>query len=222
MKRLLYVVITLALAFSAFVLIVNRNTPDMTPRQKILRAIYPALTGLTRFFGSKSMMLHAPDAIEPYRSLYDLNVTLNNGDKLPLSTLKGKKILFVNTASDCGYTAQYEDLQALHERLPGLVIIGFPANDFKEQEKSSDAEIAAFCKRNFGVSFPLAKKSSVVKGNGQVDVFKWLSDHHQNGWNDQAPTWNFSKYLVDEEGRLTHYMDPSVTPESPEFRKAIP
>jgi glutathione peroxidase len=222
MKRLLSITVTLALAFTAYVLFVNRNTPDMTPRQKILRAVYPALTTVTRLLGSKSMMLHAPETIEPYHSIYDLSVTLNNGGTLPLSTLKGKKILFVNTASDCGYTAQYEDLQALHERLPGLTIIGFPANDFKEQEKRSDEDIAAFCKINYGVTFPLARKSSVVKGKEQVDVFRWLSDHHQNGWNDQAPTWNFSKYLVNEQGHLTHYMDPSITPSSPEFRKAIP
>jgi glutathione peroxidase len=222
MKRLLYVLITLALAVTATVLFVNRNTPDMSPRQKILRTVYPVLTGLTRLFGSKSKMLHAPEGIEPYHSLYDLSVTLNNGTPLPLSTLKGKKILFVNTASDCGYTAQYEDLQALHQRVPGLAIIGFPANDFKEQEKGSDEDIASFCKINYGVTFPLAKKSSVVKGKDQSELFHWLSDHRQNGWNDQAPTWNFSKYLVDEQGRLTHYMDPSVTPESPEFRKVIP
>jgi len=222
MRRWLTVLATLALAFAATILFVNRNNPDMTPRQKILRTVYPALTSLTRLFGTNSKMLRAPEGIEPYRSLYDLSVTLNNGSVLHLSELKGKKLLFVNTASDCGYTAQYEDLQALHERVPGLVVIGFPANDFKEQEKGSDEDIASFCKINYGVTFPLAKKSSVVKGKDQSELFHWLSDHRQNGWNDQAPTWNFSKYLVDEKGRLTYYMDPSVTPASPEFRKAIP
>jgi glutathione peroxidase len=100
-------------------------------------------------------------------------------------------------------------------------VIGFPANDFKEQEKGNDHDIAAFCKINYGVTFPLAAKSSVVRGKQQNEIFKWLSDKKLNGWNDQQPTWNFSKYLVDENGVLTNYFDPAVSPASEEIKNAI-
>ena len=101
------------------------------------------------------------------------------------------------------------------------MVLGFPANDFKEQEKGTDDEIETFCKVNFGVTFPLMKKSIVIKGTGQNEVFQWLTDAGKNGWNNQAPTWNFSKYLVNEEGVLTHYFDTSVSPLSPEVINAI-
>jgi glutathione peroxidase len=149
-------------------------------------------------------------------------VPLNNGKTLPLQELKGKKLLLVNTASDCGYTPQYSELQQLQERFRDtLQVIGFPANDFKEQEKGSDAAIAQFCHVNFGVTFPLAKKSSVVKGPHQHPVYRWLTEREQNGWNDKAPGWNFSKYLVDEQGLLTHYFDPSVAPLGTEIIQAV-
>ena len=102
-----------------------------------------------------------------------------------------------------------------------LVVIGFPANDFKEQEKGNDEQIARFCKLNYGVTFPLAKKSSVVKGPGQNVIFRWLSDKTMNGWNIQAPSWNFSKYLIDERGLLIGYFDPSVTPDNPELQDLL-
>jgi glutathione peroxidase len=128
----------------------------------------------------------------------------------------------VKTASDCGYTPQYEALQRLQDRQEGkLLVVGFPANDFKEQEKGSDQEIAEFCKVNFGVKFPLAAKSSVVKGATQNNLFRWLSDSSMNGWNDRAPVWNFSKYLVDEDGRLIGYFEPSVDPGGQEISEAL-
>jgi len=102
-----------------------------------------------------------------------------------------------------------------------LVIIGFPANDFKEQEKGDDEEIAAFCKINYGVTFPLAKKSSVISGPSQNIIFHWLSHAKENGWLNRQPTWNFSKYLVNEEGVLTHYFDPGVSPLSDDVLKAV-
>jgi glutathione peroxidase len=161
-------------------------------------------------------------ASAPSKSLYEFEVHLINGDRLKLGTFKGKKILLVNVASDCGYTNQYDDLQKLFEtNSDKLVVIGFPANDFKEQEKGNDEEIAAFCKKNYGISFPLATKSSVVKGAQQNEIFRWLSDKNMNGWNDQQPAWNFSKYLVNEEGMLTNYFDPAVSPNSDEVTNAI-
>jgi glutathione peroxidase len=194
----------------------------MTYRQRLLKKLYPTLMKVTNTFGIKSKKMDNTHENKPVSSLNGLEVTLNNGSTLDLGTLKGKKILLVNTASNCGYTSQYEDLQKLYdEHRDKLVIIAFPANDFKEQEKGDDAQIAEFCRVNFGISFPLAKKSTVVKGENQNPVFKWLSNKAENGWNDQEPTWNFSKYLVDENGTLTNYFDPGISPLSKEIKSAI-
>ena len=146
-------------------------------------------------------------------SFYTLSATLNNGEKLDFSSLKGKKVLIVNTASKCGFTSQYADLEKLSERYKDkLTIIAFPANDFANQENGSDQEISEFCKVNYGVTFPIAKKAGVVKNSDQQLVFKWLTDKEMNGWNDQAPEWNFSKYLISENGDLLRYFESSVSP----------
>lgn len=195
---------------------------SMTGRQKFLKAVYPVFIGLTKLFGKNSKVLVNNKNSKPTQSVYELTVQLNNGNALPLQTYKGKKILLVNTASDCGYTNQYDDLQKLYQQFNNqLTIIGFPANDFKEQEKGDDEEIAQFCKINYGVTFPLAKKSVVVKSGDQNNIFKWLTNKKQNGWNDKMPTWNFSKYLINEQGVLTHYFDPSVSPLSEEVVNAV-
>jgi len=194
----------------------------MSFRQTILKFFYPGLLWFNRLTGSKSRVLKNEESANPVESIYNYSIELNNGRKFELSELKGKKILLVNTASDCGYTNQYEQLQELYGRLPDkLMIIGFPANDFKEQEKGSDEEIAAFCKVNYGVTFPIAKKSTVVRGLAQNKIFHWLSHSEENGWCNRQPTWNFSKYLVNEEGVLTHYFDPAVSPLSDEVLKAV-
>lgn len=193
----------------------------MTLRQSILKFIYPLWMWLSGHRDNRKKILHNENNAQPAESFYSLSTQLNNGAKLDFSSLKGKKVLLVNTASDCGYTKQYDDLQRLFEtNLERLIIIGFPANDFKEQEKGSDEEIAQFCKVNFGVTFPIAIKSA-VKGHGKNEVFKWLSEKHRNGWNVKQPSWNFSKYLVNEQGRLTHYFDPAVSPLSDEVIEAI-
>ena len=166
-----------------------------------------------RLFAKRSKVLKNENNIQPSQSFYSLSAQLNNGNELRFDSLKGKKVLLVNTASDCGYTNQYDDLQKLYEGYRDkLMVIGFPANDFKEQEKGNDEEIAQFCKINYGVTFPLVKKSTVVKGSDQNPVFQWLTDKNRNGWNNQPPTWNFSKYLINESGVLTHYFDPSISP----------
>ena len=194
----------------------------MSIRQSILKFVYPALLWISKMTGRKSSVLKNEEAIKPNQSLYNYTVDLNNGKRLELSQLKGKKIMLINTASDCGYTNQYEQLQELYTRLPEkLVIIGFPANDFKEQEKGDDEQIAAFCKINYGVTFPLAKKSSVISGPSQNSIFHWLSHADENGWCNRQPTWNFSKYLINEEGVLTHYFDPAVSPLSEDVIKAV-
>jgi glutathione peroxidase len=194
----------------------------MSARQNILKTFYPVLLWINKLTGTKSLELTNRKANKPIEPIYDYSVQLNNGNTLNLSELKGKKILFVNTASDCGYTKQYEQLQELYTRLPEkLIIIGFPANDFKQQEKGSDEEIATFCKINYGVTFPLAKKSTVVNGPSQNDIFRWLTHAEKNGWCNQQPSWNFSKYLINEQGSLIHYFDPAVSPTSEEVIHAI-
>jgi len=221
LKRYSLVLLLLLLAFAGYVEIANRNSIKMTYRQKILKAVYPALMWWTKITGKNTKTATNVKAA-PLVSFYNLKSTLNNGQELNFSQLKGKKVLIVNTASDCGYTNQYDDLQKLNEQYKDkLVILGFPANDFKEQEKGSDEEIAQFCKLNFGVTFPLMKKSIVIKNEQQNPIFQWLTDSTRNGWNQKAPSWNFSKYLINEDGALTNYFDPSVSPLSEEVKKSI-
>jgi glutathione peroxidase len=194
----------------------------MTGRQRILKIVYPLWIAYTKLMGRNTKVLANVKQVRPVESIYSLQVPLNNGNTLPLETYKGKKLLLVNTASNCGYTNQYNDLQKLYLQFNNqLEIIAFPANDFNEQEKGSDSDIARFCKVNFGVTFPLAKKTVVVKSSNQNNIFRWLTSKARNGWNDKAPSWNFSKYLIDEQGTLTHYFDPSISPLSEEVKKAI-
>jgi len=186
----------------------------MTLKQRLLKLAYPLFMLYSRVSQYEPVLSNEKNAA-PVQSIYDLNITLNNGETISLRQFAGKKILLVNTASDCGYTDQYNELQQLYSRFQNRVeVIGFPANDFRQQEKGTDEQIAEFCRVNYGVTFPLAKKSVVIKSPDQNPVFRWLSDKNLNGWNDKEPSWNFSKYLVDEQGMLTHYFDPAVSPMS--------
>lgn len=221
LKRLLIVLLLLIAGFAVYVEIVNRNSKSMTYRQKVLKAVYPVLMWFTKLTGKNSKKFSNAGTNPPV-SFYSLTAVANNGDTVSFDSFRGKKVLLVNTASNCGYTSQYDDLQKLSERFKDkLVVLGFPANDFKEQEKGTDTEIAEFCRKNFGVSFPLMQKSVVIKSAKQNPVFQWLTDSSKNGWNNKKPSWNFSKYLVDEQGALTHYFDPSVSPLSADVIKAI-
>jgi len=194
----------------------------MSTRQNILKSVYPALTSITRFFGVNSRVVLPEEKKAPVVSLYDIPFETINGEPSSFAAYKGKKIVIVNTASDCGYTGQYEELQSLYAQAKGqIMVVGFPANDFKDQEKGSNEQIASFCKKNYGVEFPIAAKASVVKGNNQHPVFAWLSDPTKNGWNKEAPAWNFSKYIIDEEGKLIGYFDPGVSPLGKDFLKAL-
>lgn len=219
-KRLLIVLFVIIAVFAVYVEIVNRNSKNMTYRQKLLKTVYPAFMWVTNITGKNTKMLTGNKT--PSISFYTLKGLLNNGDTLDFSSLKGKKTMLVNTASDCGYTNQYTALQALADEYKNtLTIIGFPANDFKEQEKGTNAEIAEFCKKNFGVTFPLMQKSVVIKSPLQNEVYQWLTDSAKNGWNKKSPSWNFSKYLINEEGVLVNYFGPSLSPLSEEIKKAI-
>ena len=193
----------------------------MTIRQRILKLAYPLILWF-RQMSAKEKVVWNRKIKAPLVSFYSLSAIQINGTAFSFEQLRGKKILLVNTASDCGYTAQYAELQKLYRHAKEDVeIIAFPSNDFKDQEKASDEEIAQFCSVNFGVSFPLTKKAVVVKGPGQHPVYQWLTDPALNGWNDKAPVWNFAKYLVNEEGVLTHYFDPGVSPVSTAVLRAI-
>jgi glutathione peroxidase len=186
----------------------------MTLKQRLLKLVYPLWMLYSRVSQDEPVLKNEKN-IQPAESIYDLSVLLNTGETVSLSQYAGKKILLVNTASDCGYTDQYDELQQLYaQEQQKLVVIGFPANDFKQQEKGSDEQIAEFCRLNYGITFPLSKKSVVVKSAEQHAVFRWLTDKKRNGWNEKEPSWNFSKYLINEAGVLTHYFDPAVSPMS--------
>lgn len=220
-KKFLLLVFILLVAFAGYVMFVNRNSKNMTLRQKVLKAIYPAVMWYTKLRG-KNVTELKNEQKQPLVSFYSLKGVLNNGDTLDFASLKGKKVMLVNTASDCGYTEQYDALQKIYnENMNKLVVLGFPANDFKQQEKGTDEEIARFCKINFGVTFPLMKKSIVKKIEGQNEVFKWLSDSALNGWNNKPPSWNFAKYIVNEEGVLTNYFGSSISPTGKDVMEAI-
>ncbi len=221
LERIFLFVLLLSIAFYAFVEISNSNSKNMTARQKFLKAIYPVWIWFSNKQGKNTKILSNEKAMSAI-SFYSLKDTAIDGTAFDFEKLKGKKVMLVNTASDCGYTGQYNDLQKLSEQYKDkLVIIGFPANDFKEQEKGTDEEIAAFCKFNFGVNFPLMKKSSVIKGPDQNKVFDWLTDPGKNGWNKHWPSWNFCKYIVDEQGRLTNYFGSTIEPFNKEIITAI-
>jgi glutathione peroxidase len=150
------------------------------------------------------------------KSIHEFTVTDIDGNPFSFLTLKGKKIMVVNTASKCGLTPQYKSLEALYQQYKdsSFVIIGFPANNFMGQEPGSNEEIAAFCSKNYGVSFPMMSKIS-VKGNDMHPVYQFLTSLNQNALEDNDVKWNFQKYLLDENGFLVRVIDPSMQPDDP-------
>jgi glutathione peroxidase len=193
----------------------------MSYRQSVLKTLYPAIMWTSKASGKKQIQTNKNNAV-PLVSFYSLTAKDINGKDFNFADLKGKKVLIVNTASDCGFTGQYEALEKLSIQFRDqLVVIGFPANDFKEQEKSDNSNIENFCKKNYGVTFPLMEKSIVIKKNHQSEVYKWLSDMTINGWCQQEPAWNFCKYLVNEQGVLMQYFPMTVDPLAPEVISAI-
>jgi glutathione peroxidase len=151
------------------------------------------------------------------KSIYDFKVLSLNGDTIDFASFKGKKILIVNTASKCGFTPQYEELEKLYEKYKDrLVVVGFPSNNFLYQEPGSNEKIREFCKMNYGVTFPMAAKIS-VKGNNTAPVYKWLCSKEENGVMDAKIKWNFNKFLLDENGKIIAYFPSKVTPMSDEI-----
>jgi glutathione peroxidase len=149
-------------------------------------------------------------------SLYDLSVTTIAGKAESLAAYRGKVLLMVNTASECGFTPQYAGLEKLWREYQdrGLVVLGFPSNDFGAQEPGSETEIKDFCSRNYGVTFPLFSKL-VTKGGGQSPLYALLAEKHG------APQWNFHKYLVDKTGQVVGSFPSKVAPDDPKLRSAI-
>jgi len=149
------------------------------------------------------------------KTLYDFKATTLDGQVFDLTTLKGKKVLVVNTASKCGLTPQYETLQKLYNTYKdrNFVIIGFPANNFMKQEPGTNSEIKEFCTKNYGVTFPMMSKIS-VKGDDIDPLYKWLTSKSMNGVVDAEVTWNFQKFMIDEQGKLVGFATPKEKPDS--------
>ena len=152
-------------------------------------------------------------AKEP-ETIYQFKVETLSGEEFDFSMLKGKKMMIVNTASECGFTPQYENLQKLYDTYKddNFVIVGFPANNFNSQEPGTNEEIAEFCKKNYGVTFPMMDKIS-VKGDDTHDVYQFLTQKVRNGYEDSEVGWNFQKYLIDENGRLVKVVDSKTLPD---------
>lgn len=212
--------ITIALGVLVAATLLMKKT-GMSYKQSVLKTMYPIIMWSSKASGRKNILINKDHAV-PLVSFYTLTANDINGNAFDFVHLKGKKVLIVNTASDCGFTAQYDALEKLSVQFAEkLVVIGFPSNDFKEQETADNKKIENFCKKNYGVNFPLMGKSNVIKGHHQNEVHKWLSDMTINGWCHQEPSWNFCKYLVNEQGVLTHYFPMTVDPLSPEVMAAI-
>lgn len=153
------------------------------------------------------------NSISAQKNIYQFKVKDLYGNEFDMATLKGKKVMIVNTASECGLTPQYKDLQKLYDTYKdkNFVIVGFPANNFLKQEPGSDAEIATFCEQNYGVTFPMMSKIS-VKGKDMHPVYQFLTQKSKNGYKDSNVKWNFQKYLINEQGELINVIKPKILP----------
>lgn len=156
------------------------------------------------------------------QSFYDFTVKDIDGSEFPLSQLKGKKVMVVNVASKCGFTPQYEQLEAIYNKYKetGFVIIGFPANDFKHQEPGTNEEIKSFCTLNYGVTFPMMAKIH-VKGDSIHPLYQWLTKKELNGVENSHVKWNFQKYLISPGGKIEKVISPWTKPDSKEVTNWI-
>lgn len=217
MKSILIGLLIIVSGAIVYIAIPKKSNKHMNIKQRFLKAAYPLVMKM-----SKKNHLNNVNNVKPTTGFFDLKIMLNDGTTLSQDSLKGKKIMIVNTASDCGFTGQYEQLENLYQKQKDrLIIIGFPTNEFGNQEKGNDASIASFCKINYGVHFPIAIKGEVLKSNTQQDVYKWLTDGKLNGWNNQVPTWNFCKYLINENGVLEDFFNSGIDPLGKEVEAAL-
>jgi glutathione peroxidase len=163
-------------------------------------------------------LLMSGTALAQQKSLHDFTVTSIDGETFPLSQLKGKKVMVVNTASKCGLTPQYEALEKLYKEYGGekFTIIGFPANNFMSQEPGTNEEIMEFCTKNYGVTFPMMSKIS-VKGDDIHPLYQWLTKKSENGVLNDNVSWNFQKFLIDENGKMVKSISPRQKPDSEEI-----
>jgi glutathione peroxidase len=173
----------------------------------------------TKIFISLIFAMPAIIQAQNTKTIYDFKATTIDGQELDFSTLKGKKVLIVNTASKCGFTPQYKELEELYKTYGGdkFTIIGFPANNFLWQEPGTDEQISSFCTINYGVSFQMMSKIS-VKGKSQHPIYKWLTSKKENGVMDAPVSWNFQKFMIDENGKLVGMVR---SKESPKCEKII-
>lgn len=175
-----------------------------------------ALTVLS-FFSFKN----PPKNYTGEKSIYDFKMKTIDGEEISMSKFKGKKMLIVNVASECGFTPQYKSLQALHEKYGNKVtVIGFPANNFGAQEPGNEGQIKEFCKKNYGVTFQMMEKIS-VKGEDMHPLYQWLSNKELNGSCNDAPKWNFCKYLIDEKGNIVKFFSSKVDPMSEDITSLL-
>ncbi len=191
-----------------------------------MKLVYSSTMFLSAIFGLnrtrvKPLAVSNRTADSGVNSIYEISLKSIDGKSINLGQYKGKKILIVNTASKCGFAPQMEELQKLHE-LHGdkLVVLGFPSEDFGGQEYDNDASIGEFCIRNYGVSFQLFAKSS-VSGENSNQLFKWLTNKDENGWNDKCPNWNYCKFLINEKGELEKCFTSAVSPLSEQVMSSL-
>lgn len=180
--------------------------------KKVLFLLGLAVLCLTQPVHAQQSKSKTTDKKAMKASIHSFKVEDLYGKTFDFSTLTGKKILVVNTASECGLTPQYKDLEALYEKYKDkLVIVGFPANNFGAQEPGTNQEIGAFCQKNYGVTFPMMAKIS-VKGDDMHPIYKFLTQKSKNGLQDSEVEWNFQKYLINEKGELEKVIKPQVLP----------
>ncbi|MDR0927828.1 MAG: glutathione peroxidase [Ignavibacteria bacterium] len=168
------------------------------------------------------MLLFGGMLLAQPKTLYDFTVKDIDGEDFPLSQLKGKKVMLVNVASKCGLTPQYKQLEELYAKYKkdNFIIIGFPANNFAEQEPGTNSEIKSFCTENYGVTFPIMAKIS-VKGDDIAPLYQWLTSKSENGVEDAEVIWNFQKFLIDENGNYVRSIPPKTTPDAKEISNWI-
>jgi len=167
------------------------------------------------------LFITAAAFITPAKNIYSFKIKSLDGKTIDFKKFKGKKLLIVNTASKCGFTPQYAGLEKLYEQYKDkLVIVGFPSDNFNKQEFEQDTAISAFCKKNYGVTFPLTTRVD-VKGDNITPVYQYLCNKTENGVLDATISWNFNKFIIDENGNLLAHFDSKVTPESDELLRYI-